>query len=113
MSKGALNGRHVINLDSGDGRHLVCSWDECDHFGVTTYQHYECMHDRSEGCEHADTRLAPITGFLRGGHRVHVFCTERHRAYFVNAYGENAHESIARTGRAYGNLPAGMRQMIR
>lgn len=112
VSRGHLNGRAVINLDSGDGRQIVCSWDECDHRGVTLYQHHECVHDARIPCERADANQVAYTGFTHGAHRVHVFCTERHRAYFVNAYGRNAHESMARTGRAYGNLPAGMRGMI-
>jgi hypothetical protein len=43
---------------------------------------------------------------------VYVFCTQRHRNYWVNATGRNALESMERTGRAYGNLPAGLRGMI-
>ena len=113
MSRGPLNGRYVINLDSGDGRKLVCSWDEeCQRHGLTLYQHHECMHDVRIPCQTADDRQVAYTGFTHGAHRVHVFCSERHRAYFVNAYGANALESLQRTGRAYGQLPAGMRRMI-
>lgn len=113
MSRGQLNGRQVVNLDSGDGRKLICSWDTCDRIGTTLYQHHECMHDVRTGCQAADDRQVAYTGFTHGAHRIHVFCCERHRAYFVNAYGRNAHESLARTGRAHGNLPAGMRKMVR
>ena len=107
MRRNEASGRYVVNLDSGDGRKLVCSWDECDRPGTTLHQHYECVHDATASCEAADNRL--IRMIAQTAHRTHVFCCDDHRNYFVNAYGRNAQESIARTGRAYGNLPVGIR----
>lgn len=101
--------RHVINLDNG-GQPLVCCWDECDRLGSTLYKHTSCLHETTLGCAAADTRTLTYTG--RTSHLEYVFCSQRHRNYWVNATGFNATESIARTGRAYGNLPVGLRKMI-
>jgi len=101
------NGRKVINLDSGTGRPIVCCWDECDRDGTTLYTHVFCEHDPRKSCERADTDLLPVAG--RVAHIKFVFCSQRHMSYYVNAEGANAHHSLARTGRAHGNLPAGER----
>lgn len=99
--------RRAINLDNG-GRPLPCCWDECDRDGTTLYQHTSCEHDVINlSCAHADRTAIVHSG--RTAHTIYVFCSQRHRAYWVNATGRNALESIARTGRAYGNLPVGMR----
>jgi len=100
--------KKVINLDSGVGRPLVCCWDECDRLGLTIYQHVSCEHDVRWNCEEQDRLRIQRCG--QTAHLNYVFCSERHRAYFVNAKGRNALESLARTGRAHGNLPVGMRQ---
>ena len=100
-------GKKIINLDSGDGRPIVCAWDECDRSGLDLYTHVFCEHHPSEGCEHADRRLLVQAG--RVAHLKFPFCSHRHMSYYVNAEGGNAHESIARTGRAHGNLPVGER----
>ena len=102
--------KKVINLDAGGDRVLVCCWDECDRPGYQCYRHVSCRHDPVMGCEAADERGLVYTG--QSAHITYVFCTQRHRNYWVNATGRNALESIARTGRAYGNLPVGLRGMI-
>lgn len=104
----AIIAKKVINMDSGGNRVLVCCWDECDKPGYQCYLHISCLHDRALGCESSDRRVLAEAG--QTAHLNYVFCSARHRAYWVNAAGRNALESIARTGRAYGNLPVGMRQ---
>ena len=99
----------AINLDNG-GRPLVCCWDDCDRLGSVLYKHTSCLHDIRNGCAFSDERAFSASG--RTAHLDYVFCSQRHRNYWVNAAGRNALESMARTGRAYGNLPAGMRGMI-
>ena len=101
--------RKAVNLDNG-GRPLPCCWDECDRDGTVLYKHTSCLHDPRLGCRHADMATLATAG--RTAHLEYVFCSQRHRNYWVNATGRNAQESIARTGRAYGNLPAGLRGMI-
>ena len=103
----AILEKRVINFDNG-GQPLVCCWDECDKLGTQLYKHTACEHDViNQSCERADRVAVYHSG--RTAHTIYVFCSERHRAYWVNATGKNALESIARTGRAYGNLPVGMR----
>jgi len=102
--------RKVINNDNG-GQPLVCCWDDCTRPGYECFKHISCEHDvRNMSCSYADRQALAHSG--RTAHTNYVFCTQRHRNYWVNATGGNAHESIARTGRAYGNLPVGMRRMI-
>ncbi len=45
-------------------------------------------------------------------HVTFAFCSSRHKSYWDNATGGNALDSLARTGRAYGNLPVGSRGTI-
>jgi|SRR5271166_5918748 len=97
--------RKIINHDAG-GAFLVCCWDECDRDSYELYKIRQHEHLRHVPCEAVDQGLYP------GKHITFTFCTERHRQFFVNATGGNALESIARTGVAHGNLPAGMRGMI-
>lgn len=107
IRKHAVIEKRVINFDNG-GRPLVCCWDECDRLGTQIYKHTACEHDTIHlNCEMWDRIAFSNSG--RTAHTIYVFCSERHRAYWVNAAGKNALESIARTGRAYGNLPVGMR----
>lgn len=99
--------RRAINLDAG-GRPIVCAWDECDRDGTVLYQHTACEHDViNQSCRRADALAVHHSG--RTAHTIYVFCSQRHRNYWVNATGRNALESLARTGRAYGNLPTGLR----
>lgn len=64
-----LNGRHVI--DTADGDHLLCCWDECEKHGTTLHRVriYEGIHPNTGG---------PIYSWK-------IFCTERHKMYYVNA----------------------------
>ena len=109
MRRHAIIEKRAINLDAG-GRPLVCCWDECDRPGTVIYRHVSCLHDPRLSCARAD--VATMRNAGRTAHLEYVFCTMRHRNYWVNAAGRNALESIERTGRAYGNLPAGLRGMI-
>lgn len=102
----AVVAKKVINNDNG-GQPLVCCWDECDRLGLEMYKHTMCEHAVGANCEYEDRIRIERAG--RTAHLNFVFCSWRHRAYWVNATGVNAHISIANTGRAYGNLPVGMR----
>jgi len=102
----AILQRKIINHDKG-GTWIPCCWEDCDRPGYALYTHVYCEHDPREGCEHADRRLLPQAG--RPAHLKFAFCSQRHMSYYVNAEGGNALESIARTGRAHGNLPVGER----
>jgi len=93
-------GRKIINFDTGG--YGVCAWAECDADACSLYQTRHHEHARSIRC---DSPLAR--------HITYAFCTERHKLYWDNATGPNALESIARTGRAWGNLPVGDRGTIR
>jgi hypothetical protein len=58
--------------------YIICSWDDCEKYGVMLHRiviHYGVPPHRYD-----------VT---------HVFCSERHRQYFVNSH------------RDYGKLPAG------
>ena len=103
-------GRYVINLDSGDGRKIVCGWDDCTRPGYELYKQLRHDHPVDRPCGVADVTAWRNSGAL--AHVWHVFCSERHRLFFVNATGRNALRSIESTGRAYGNLPAGSRGII-
>ena len=101
--------RYVINMDRG-GVPQECCWDTCDALAKDCYKHISCLHDVRRPCTQADEMALINAG--RTAHLEYTFCSMRHRNYWVNSTGRNAQESIARTGRAYGNLPAGMRNMI-
>ena len=92
--------KKIINHDAG-GRPIVCAWDDCDRDATVLYQTRHHEHAKTIGC---DSPLAK--------HITYAFCTERHKRLWDNATGGNALESIARTGRAYGNLPVGSRGTI-
>lgn len=90
--------KYVINHDRG-GTRVVCAWDECDKDGFDNNRVRQHEHARSIPC---DSGLAKHVTF--------VFCSDRHRLYWLNATGEMARESEARNqGRIYGMLPAGMK----
>lgn len=93
-------GRKIINFDTGG--YGVCAWDDCGSDACSLYETRAHEHARSIPCDHPLAR-----------HITYAFCTERHKLYWDNATGRNAHDSIARTGRAYGNLPVGDRGTIR
>ena len=99
--------RQVINHDNG-GQPLICMWMECDRRGYENYKHTACMHDVVHAtCEWWDRQSWEHSG--RTAHTDLVFCSERHRTYFVASTGRNALELLDRTGLAHGNLPPGMR----
>lgn len=90
--------KYVINMDRG-GTRVVCAWDECDKPGFEMHKVRTHEHAHNIPC---DSDLAK--------HISYIFCTDRHRMYWLNATGEMARESEARNqGRIYGMLPAGMR----
>ena len=102
--------KYVINLDSGDGRKLVCCWDDCERPGVELHKLLLHDHPVDRGCQAAD-RISLGAG-SGTAHRWAVFCTDRHRLFYANAQGVFARRSIESTGRAYGNLPVGSRGTI-
>jgi hypothetical protein len=101
--------RYVL---TGDDMHrLVCGWDDCDRPAYEVNRVLEHQHDMRQGCRHADFVAWQASG--QTAHKEQRFCSERHRLMWVNATGRNALRSIESTGRAYGNLPAGSRGLIR
>ena len=110
-------GRKIINFDSGG--YGVCAWGECDNdanslYQVRTHEHPPAArHDGKLYTREALCELVDAAAGQLGRHVWFAFCTERHKLYFVNCSGTNAHHSIARTGRAYGNLPTGDRGTMR
>jgi hypothetical protein len=79
----AIVEKKVINLDHGGAKHVMCAWDDCENDGYEMYQ------------------VRINYGKAATPHVVkHVFCSERHRQYFINST------------RSYGNLPAGMRHIL-
>jgi hypothetical protein len=110
-------GRKIINFDSGG--YGVCAWGECDNDANSLYQvrtHEHPPAARHDGHLYTRARLCELVdaaGGELGRHVWFAFCTERHKLYWVNCSGVNAQHSIARTGRAYGNLPTGDRGTMR
>ena len=105
--------RKIINMDRGEylgefSPYLVCLWDECDKAATTLHQKLYCEHDSRVSCQQADNR-ALSAGANRGAHYMTAFCSQRHLEYWWNATGGRALASLERSGRAYGNLPAGSR----
>lgn len=88
--------RKVINHDRG-GTKVACAWDECDRDGfennkVTAHEHavsIPCWHDLAK-------------------HISYIFCTDRHKQYFLACTGPMARDTQARNnGRIAGMLPPG------
>jgi|SRR5215831_3089679 hypothetical protein len=98
-------GRYLIT--GADGHRIVCGWDDCGRDGLELHKTLEHQHEVTVGCGWADRRALAASG--ETAHTWQVFCSERHRLYFVNATGRHALRSITSTGRAYGNLPVGSR----
>jgi hypothetical protein len=92
-------GRKIINFDTGG--YGICAWAECDHDANSLHQTRQHRHPRNWPCDYPYSE-----------HLTYAFCSERHKSYWDNATGGNALESIARTGRAFGNLPVGGRGTI-
>jgi len=97
----AMAHKKIINHDRG-GTYVMCAWDECDRDG---YQLYSVRAHEHAGSIDCDSSLAK--------HITYVFCTERHKQYWLACTGASARELAARyNGRQMGMLPAGMRKMI-
>lgn len=93
--------KRIINNDRG-GTYVCCAWDECDNDGFELYKVRMHEHAQSVGC---DSSLAK--------HITYVFCTERHKQYFLACTGAMAHDTQARNrGRIAGMLPPGMKRMV-
>ena len=91
----------IINLDTA--LPLMCAWDECDKRARTPYQ--VMQHEHAGACNSEIARY--------GRHTRYAFCSERHRLYWLNASGPNAHRAAAENrGRIYGQLPAGIRNRL-
>lgn len=91
----------IINLDTA--MPLKCAWDECDKRARTPYQVRTHEHAACYRCDD------PVWG----RHAHYAFCTERHRLYWLNASGANAHRAAAENrGKIYGQLPAGIRNRL-
>ena len=90
--------KYVINHDRG-GTRIVCAWDECDQDGYELHKVRSHEHANGIPCD------SPVAR-----HISYVFCSDRHKLYWLNATGEMARESEARNnGRIYGMLPAGFK----
>jgi hypothetical protein len=74
----------AINLDHGGSKHVMCAWDTCEADGFETNK---VVINYGNAIE---TKLV-----------THLFCTERHRQYFIHGSREQA---------AYGRLPPGFRR---
>jgi hypothetical protein len=73
----------IINLDHGGAKHVMCAWDDCEQDGFEMY------------------KLRINYGKAETPHYVnHVFCSDRHKDYFIHA---------ARQDASYGRLPPGSR----
>ena len=98
---GARVERLIINLDTAMA--LSCAWDDCDKRARTPYQVRTHEHEGTCSSEQAQY----------GRHVTYAFCTERHRLYWLNASGTNAHRSASeQRGRIYGQLPAGFKNRV-
>lgn len=88
--------KYVINHDRG-GTKVCCAWDECDRPGYELHKVRQHEHARSIPC---DDGLAK--------HITFIFCSDRHRMYWLNCTGKMARESELRNqGRIAGMLPPG------
>jgi hypothetical protein len=95
--------KRIVNHDNG-GRSIVCAWDDCTHRATSLYEVRQHEHPRGASCDDVEAGLYP-----GARHYHYAFCSHKCMRYWTNATGTNALDSIARTGRAYGNLPAGER----
>jgi hypothetical protein len=93
--------RKVLNLDRG-GTHVMCVWADCDHDGYENHKVVLHEHARSIPC---DSSLAK---------HIHlVFCSDRHKQYYLACSGPMAHDTEARhNGHIAGNLPPGYRPYL-
>lgn len=79
-----INEKVVINLDHAGDRHVMCAWDDCENDG---YELYKVV------INYGKTETPHIVN--------HVFCSERHKQYFIHGSTRLA---------AYGQLPPGHRR---
>lgn len=88
-----MNGKKVLSLDKwaagGEIRWLPCCWDDCENTGTTLHQTRFHDHARGWPCDHPEAK-----------HPIYVFCSERHRQYFLNSH------------IAHGKLGAGHRNTV-
>ena len=92
--RGTTHARHekrVINLDRG-GTFVCCAWDECDNDGFEIDKVRTHEHAHSIAC---DSNLAR--------HCNYVFCSERHKQYWLNCTGEGQGVGGAEPGAAVGS----------
>lgn len=72
--RGKLSERRVVdvqNLDRTDDNHLLCCWDDCEKYGTELHKAREFLGvDPRHG--------GPIFTW-------YVFCSERHKMFWVNA----------------------------
>jgi hypothetical protein len=78
----AIIEKRVINLDHLGDRHVMCAWDTCEKDGFDLHQTRV-----NYGADGAAPHIVK-----------HVFCTERHKMFWVNSV------------RNLGNLPPGYKR---
>lgn len=99
--------RKIVNLDAD--RFMVCSWGECDRNAIQLYTHVQCNHPVQWPCTRA--QWIAVSHGEPGAHTRFAFCSHRHMAYFVESQGWRALRLIEQTGRGYGNLPTGSKNL--
>jgi endogenous inhibitor of DNA gyrase (YacG/DUF329 family) len=98
--------RLIINLDTAMA--LSCAWDDCPKRARTPYQVRTHEHPPGVSCSTVNA-----AGGTYGRHALYAFCSDRCKAYWLNATGKNAHQSASdNRGLIYGQLPAGKKRMI-
>jgi len=94
--------KKVVNLDRG-GTFVMCAWLDCDRDGYELYKVRQHTHAPNIACH---SSLASHVSF--------VFCTERHKQYWLACTGEMAKHTEARNnGRVAGMLPPGWKRDLR
>lgn len=99
--------KKIVNRDLE--RNNKCCWDDCDRDSTSLYVHIYCHHPVDWPCTRAQY-LAVMAGDP-GAHQRFAFCSERHQAYFVECGGWRATRLAEQTGRVYGNLPTGSKNL--
>lgn len=87
-----MTGRRILSLDKaarGETVWLLCCWAECERQGVDLYKTRHHAHATGLKCDD------PLSK-----HPIYVFCSERHRQYFLHSHVKN------------GQLPPGSRNRI-
>lgn len=73
-----MHGKRILSLDQarlGDTVWLPCCFDDCEKHGVNLHQ--AMLHDHNPGIRCSDPTAK---------HPVFVFCSERHRQYFLASH---------------------------